>query len=125
MVKVIDDVQSSAFVGEGDKTGQEVKACYKCGSLLFYVVTEYKYLESKHATDHLNYCAVCGKVQSGITLDPFDELTVYEGVETLKIRITNKLSKTNIDNMTEEECESLQKVLEDLKTSRAEKLEEE
>jgi len=86
IVKAIDEVQPSAFVGEGDKTGQEVKSCYKCGSLLFYVVTEYKYLGSKHATDTMNYCAVCGKPQGGITLDPFEELTVHEGVEVLKIR---------------------------------------
>ena len=87
MVKVIDEVCSSAYVGEGDKTGSEVQSCYKCGSIYFYVVTEYRYLESKHATDTCLYCAVCGTVQSGITNDPFEELTTYKGVEVLKVRL--------------------------------------
>ncbi len=87
IVKAIDEVCSGAFVGEGDKTGQEVQSCYKCGSIVFYVVTDYKYLESEHATDTCSYCAVCGTMQSGFTNDPFEELTTYKGVEVLKIRL--------------------------------------
>jgi len=93
IVKAIDDVCSSAYVGEGDKTGTEVKSCYKCGSIVMYVVTDYHYLQSKHATDTMSYCAVCGTSQSGMTNDPFDELTVHNGVEVLKIRLSSTQSK--------------------------------
>ena len=84
IIKAIDDVCPSAYVGEGDKTGQEVQSCFKCGGIVFYSVVEYKYLESKWATDTCQYCAVCGTMQGGIVNDPFDELIIRDGIQVLK-----------------------------------------
>ncbi|MHA1863165.1 MAG: hypothetical protein ACTSWA_05295 [Candidatus Thorarchaeota archaeon] len=67
--EVIDDAEFDRQSSFSEKT--EVKYCYNCGSPLMYIRVE---LGDDGSTDTSWYCAVCGRMQGGITLpSPFKE----------------------------------------------------
>ena len=75
LVKTIDEVCPEAFINLKRPTtlSGKVTTCYNCGSPLFYQVVSL--VEgTEDATDTDIYCAVCGKLQGGIFLDPFNEM---------------------------------------------------